>query len=234
MPVMAVRTALPGRFAACIAQESDSPVGLWCIGHMAPAPWPHVHSTPWGSAATIHSANGARAIVPTWQEIQIAVTGASTRRSCDIKETIAPEHGPVKGLCRQAQAYRCALAERTALGGRLTYRRLGHFFDRHTESALGIQLRRDWLDPVGLYPTQARQRRSTTREDEVGQTMTGLYAQTETGPSQPADRDRVGQLRAALPYFYASRLPNEPEPVEDIHLHPALPFTVRAGVQFSF
>jgi hypothetical protein len=68
---------------------------------------------------------------------------------------------------------------RIAAGGRLTYRRLGHFFDRHTESAVGVQLRRDWLDPVGLYHTSARQRLSTTREDEVGQTMTGVYAQTE-------------------------------------------------------
>jgi hypothetical protein len=68
---------------------------------------------------------------------------------------------------------------RTAAGGRFTYRRLGHFFERHTESALGVQLRRDWLDPVGLYHTAGRQRVSTTREDEVGQTMTGLYAQTE-------------------------------------------------------
>jgi hypothetical protein len=68
---------------------------------------------------------------------------------------------------------------RTAAGGRLTYRRLGHFFERHTESAIGVQLRRDWLDPVGLYHTQARERLSTIREDRVGQTMAGVYAQTE-------------------------------------------------------
>jgi TonB dependent receptor/TonB-dependent Receptor Plug Domain/Carboxypeptidase regulatory-like domain len=68
---------------------------------------------------------------------------------------------------------------RTTLGGRLTYRRLGHFFERHAESSVGLQLRRDWLSPVGLYRTEAQQRLSTTREDEVGQTMTGAYAQTE-------------------------------------------------------
>jgi TonB dependent receptor/Carboxypeptidase regulatory-like domain/TonB-dependent Receptor Plug Domain len=67
----------------------------------------------------------------------------------------------------------------TAVGGRLTYRRLGHLFEQHTESAVGVQVRRDWLDPVGLYHTEARRRISTTREDEVGQTMAGLYAQTE-------------------------------------------------------
>jgi hypothetical protein len=69
--------------------------------------------------------------------------------------------------------------KRVAAGGRITYRRLGHFLDRHTESAIGLQLRRDWLDPVGLYRTAARQRLSTTREDEVGQTIAGVYAQTE-------------------------------------------------------
>jgi TonB dependent receptor-like, beta-barrel/Carboxypeptidase regulatory-like domain/TonB-dependent Receptor Plug Domain len=80
-----------------------------------------------------------------------------------------PEHGD-----QFEQAER-----RTAVGGRVTYRRLGHFFERHTESAIGILVRRDWLDPVGLYHTEARRRVSTTREDEVGQTMTGVFAQTE-------------------------------------------------------
>jgi hypothetical protein len=68
---------------------------------------------------------------------------------------------------------------RVAAGGRVTYRRLGHFLNRHTESAVGVQVRRDWLDPVGLYRTVARQRVSTTREDEVGQSMAAVYAQTE-------------------------------------------------------
>jgi hypothetical protein len=68
---------------------------------------------------------------------------------------------------------------RAAAGGRLIYRRLGHLGERHTESAAGVQLRRDWLDPVGLYRTQARRRGTATREDRVGQAMTGAYAQTE-------------------------------------------------------
>ena len=68
---------------------------------------------------------------------------------------------------------------RVAAGGRITYRRLGHFLGRHTESAAGVQLRRDWLDPVGLYRTAGRQRLSTTREDEVGQIMAAVYAQSE-------------------------------------------------------
>jgi outer membrane receptor protein involved in Fe transport len=80
-----------------------------------------------------------------------------------------PEHGD-----QFEQAER-----RVAAGGRITYRRLGHFFERHTESAVGFQLRQDWLDPVALYRNVARQRISTARKDEVGQTMAGVYAQTE-------------------------------------------------------
>jgi hypothetical protein len=68
---------------------------------------------------------------------------------------------------------------RVAAGGRVTYRRLGHFFERHTESAIGVQLRRDWLDPVGLYRTAGRRRLTTTRVDEVGQAMAAVYAQSE-------------------------------------------------------
>ena len=80
-----------------------------------------------------------------------------------------PEHGD-----QFEQAER-----RTAAGGHVTYRRLGHLYERHTESAVGVQLRSDWLDPVGLYHTQGRQRLSTTREDQVGQTMASAFAQTE-------------------------------------------------------
>lgn len=68
---------------------------------------------------------------------------------------------------------------RLTTGGRVTYRRLGHVFDRHTESSAGVQLRRDRIDPVGLYQTTNGRRRSTTREDEVGQGMIGVFGQTE-------------------------------------------------------
>jgi hypothetical protein len=81
-----------------------------------------------------------------------------------------PEHGD-----QFEQAER-----RTAIGGRVTYRRLGRFFDRRTETAVGLHARRDWLHPIGLHHTQDRQRLSTTREDRVGQTMIGLFAQMES------------------------------------------------------
>jgi hypothetical protein len=68
---------------------------------------------------------------------------------------------------------------RLAAGGRVTYRRLGRFFARHTESAIGMQLRRDWLDPVGLYDTVETRRLETIREDSVGQTTLAGYGQSE-------------------------------------------------------
>ena len=80
-----------------------------------------------------------------------------------------PEHGD-----QFEQAER-----RVTTGGRVAYRRLGHVAGRHTESAVGLQVRHDRLAPVGLYHTIRRHRLSTTREDRVGQTLTGVYAQNE-------------------------------------------------------
>jgi outer membrane receptor protein involved in Fe transport len=40
---------------------------------------------------------------------------------------------------------------------------------------VGLQVRRDDLDPVGLYHNVARQRIETTREDQVKETSVGLY-----------------------------------------------------------
>lgn len=68
---------------------------------------------------------------------------------------------------------------RVLMGGRIAYRRLGHLGERHTESAVGVELRHDAIDEVGLYGTVRRQRVSTTRRDEVGQTSVGLFAQSE-------------------------------------------------------
>jgi hypothetical protein len=89
--------------------------------------------------------------------------------------------------------------QRVAAGGRVAYRRLGHLFEHHTESAVGVQIRRDWLRPVGLHRTQGRTRLSTTREDRVGQTMVGIYAQSEIEWSRVV-RTTVG-LRADVYQF---------------------------------
>jgi hypothetical protein len=38
-----------------------------------------------------------------------------------------------------------------------------------------------------------------------------------------------------IDYFYASRLRGEPaDGIEDVHTHPALPRSIRLGLQFSF
>ena len=89
--------------------------------------------------------------------------------------------------------------ERSTAGGRVTFRRLHRWAGRHAESAAGVQVRRDWLDPVGLYHTSARRRIATVREDEVDQTMTGVYGQTEIEWSRTA-RTTFG-LRADLYQF---------------------------------
>jgi outer membrane receptor protein involved in Fe transport len=44
-------------------------------------------------------------------------------------------------------------------------------------NTLGLQLRHDRLDPVGLYGTEARRTVSTTQESRVRQTSVGLYAE---------------------------------------------------------
>jgi hypothetical protein len=68
---------------------------------------------------------------------------------------------------------------RVTVGGRATYRRLGHLGNKHTESAVGVQTRVDWLQPVGLSKAIGGTRVSAIREDRVNQAMTGMYAQTE-------------------------------------------------------
>jgi hypothetical protein len=68
---------------------------------------------------------------------------------------------------------------RVTTGGRFSYRRLWHFFGRHAESTAGLQVRSDWLDPIGLYHTAQTRRLSTTREDRANQQVVGLYGQTE-------------------------------------------------------
>jgi hypothetical protein len=68
---------------------------------------------------------------------------------------------------------------RTVVGGRLTYRRLGSFLDRHVESAVGVQIRHDAIGTTALYKTTLGRRTGTIREDGVDETMLGLYGQTE-------------------------------------------------------
>ena len=49
-----------------------------------------------------------------------------------------------------------------------------------SETVAGIQVRRDRLDPIGLYSTAVRQRLSTTREDQVTEMSSGLFISNAT------------------------------------------------------
>jgi outer membrane receptor protein involved in Fe transport len=65
-------------------------------------------------------------------------------------------------------------------GAKATYRRLGHWLNRETQTSFGVQLRNDDITNVGLYHTQRRRRLSTTRQDAVLQTNAAGFAQNET------------------------------------------------------
>ena len=51
---------------------------------------------------------------------------------------------------------------------------------RDSTVTLGVQLRHDRLDPVGLYSTVARQRVATAQESTVRQTSVGIYGESAT------------------------------------------------------
>jgi outer membrane receptor protein involved in Fe transport len=51
---------------------------------------------------------------------------------------------------------------------------------RDSTTTVGLQVRHDRLDPVGLYGTVARERMATTQESVVRQTSVGLYAENAT------------------------------------------------------
>jgi hypothetical protein len=68
--------------------------------------------------------------------------------------------------------------DRRALGGSLAWLR-PLTDDERWLLRTGFELRRDEIDPVGLYLTTARERHATVREDAVSQTQSGLWAGLE-------------------------------------------------------
>ena len=64
---------------------------------------------------------------------------------------------------------------RTLFGGAASQTWFAHWGDRHVWNTVGLQVRRDRLNPVALYATQARQILSTTREDRVTILNPALY-----------------------------------------------------------
>ncbi len=70
--------------------------------------------------------------------------------------------------------------ERWTSGGKLTHRRLGHLGERHTENAIGVDVRYDSVGgPLGLYLTRETERISTARADEADQVSVGLFGESE-------------------------------------------------------
>ena len=69
--------------------------------------------------------------------------------------------------------------KRWTSGAKLTHRRLVHFGERHTENAIGVDVRRDSVAPLGLYLTRATERLSTVREDDADQISVGLFGESE-------------------------------------------------------
>jgi outer membrane receptor protein involved in Fe transport len=66
---------------------------------------------------------------------------------------------------------------RTVMGVTPNWLWTGKLGDMESITKFGLQLRRDNIDRVGLYSTVARQRLSTTREDTVRETGSGVYVE---------------------------------------------------------
>jgi len=57
--------------------------------------------------------------------------------------------------------------------------RIDTWAGRRMLNRAGFELRQDRIDPIGLYATRARERLSTTREDDVVEGSAGVYASNE-------------------------------------------------------
>jgi outer membrane receptor protein involved in Fe transport len=67
--------------------------------------------------------------------------------------------------------------QRRVFGAGLRRRWSGEWAGRESSGSLGVQLRHDRLDPVGLYEAQAGQRTGVTQESRVRETSAAVYAQ---------------------------------------------------------
>jgi hypothetical protein len=70
--------------------------------------------------------------------------------------------------------------DRFVFGGRASHGWSTSLFGRRSVVVVGGEMRRDDIGTVGLYRTTARSRLSTVREDTVGQTSGGAYAELQT------------------------------------------------------
>jgi outer membrane receptor protein involved in Fe transport len=70
--------------------------------------------------------------------------------------------------------------QRTVIGGSLSRKWATSWGGREGATTVGVQLRQDRIDPVGLYLTSARTRTSTVQESRVRETTAAVYVQNET------------------------------------------------------
>jgi hypothetical protein len=69
---------------------------------------------------------------------------------------------------------------RTVMGGALSRRWDTPIAGRDGSTTVGVQVRHDRLDPVGLYSTEARTRVATIQESRVRQSSVGAWVQNDT------------------------------------------------------
>ena len=100
----------------------------------------------------------------------------------------------------------------------------------HDRGRFGGSVRLRHFGPRDLIEDGSVQSRATTLVN--GQVVLGLTARTKV----VLDAFNLFDSKASdIDYFYRSRLPSEPlDGVDDLHTHPALPRTVRIGVQVGW
>ncbi|MCG2590811.1 TonB-dependent receptor [Rhodohalobacter sulfatireducens] len=91
-------------------------------------------------------------------------------------------------------------ADRRFYGGaRISHEWFTNWFGRRTVNKVGADLRHDQIFDIGLYNTENRQRWSTVRDDEIGESSIGTYFENETQWTGKLQTN-IG-LRADLFYF---------------------------------
>ncbi len=70
--------------------------------------------------------------------------------------------------------------QRVVIGGNIKHTQEAEVFGRSHLVKVGAQTRADFLTPVGLYRTEARQRTGTVRQDDVTEWGSGLFAEAES------------------------------------------------------
>ena len=95
--------------------------------------------------------------------------------------------------------------DRQVMGGSLGWSQPFEVGGREWTWRSGLELRHDDIAPVGLYLTTARERHATVREDDVRQTLAGLWTGLETRWTETF-RTEIGARYDVIDYSVASDL----------------------------